>query len=201
MVKDQEPRGSDDVPAPAGFEGTPAQAEPSATDAAPQATPAEEGPSRTELLAQLREARTKADENWEQFVRARAELDNLRKRHERELEQAHRYALDGFVRDLLGVRDSLEMGHNAAQETGVSLERLREGQALTLRMLADVMTKFGVEPVEPQGKPFNPELHQALSVQPRGDVPPNTVVTLVQKGYRLHGRLVRPALVIVSASG
>lgn len=161
---------------------------------------AAETPSYEQLLAQLTEARARADESWGQFVRTRAELDNLRKRHQRELEQAHRYALDGFVRDLLPVRDSLEMGHIAAQEEGVNLERLREGQELTLRMLGDAMAKFGVEPVEPQGQPFNPELHQALSVQARSDVPPNTVVSLVQKGYRLHGRLVRPALVIVSAA-
>lgn len=164
-------------------------------------TGAAETPSREQLMTLLTEARAKADENWSQFLRARADLDNLRKRQQRELEQAHRYALDGFVRDLLPVRDSLEMGHSAAQEEGVSLERLREGQGLTLRMLADVMAKFGVEPVEPEGQPFNPELHQALSVQQRADVPPNTVVSLVQKGYQLHGRLVRPALVIVSAAG
>lgn len=203
MVKDQETRGAHDASVPAGPEVDPetATAKQSATGAPPPAKPAEDAPSREQLLAQLTEVRAKADENWSQYLRVRAEMDNLRKRHERELEQAHRYALDGFIRDILPVRDSLEMGLGAAQEERVSLERLREGQGLTLRMLADVMTRFGVEPVEPEGAPFNPELHQALSVQPRSDVPPNTVVTLVQKGYRLHGRLVRPALVIVSAAG
>jgi molecular chaperone GrpE len=149
----------------------------------------------------LNEARSKADANWEQYLRVRAELDNLRKRHERDLENAHKYALDGFVRDLLPVRDSLEKGASAAQEEGANIERLREGTTLTLRLLGDVMSKFGVEPVDPQGQPFNPELHQAMSMQPRRDIPPNTVVVVVQKGYRLHGRLVRPALVIVSAAG
>ncbi len=206
MVKDQGAGASDQARAPRDPETIPeAPAAPAPSQqsggGASEAKPAEEAPGREQLVGQLNEARAKAEENWNQYLRARAELDNLRKRHERELEQAHRYALDGFVRDLLPVRDSLEMGHSAAQEEGVSLERLREGQGLTLRMLADVMAKFGIEPVEPEGQPFNPELHQALSVQPRSDVPPNTVVTLVQKGYRLQGRLVRPALVIVSAAG
>ncbi len=166
-----------------------------------EAPPAEETPSRDALLGLLTEARGKADANWEQYLRVRAELDNLRKRHERDLENAHKYALDGFVRDLLPVRDSLEKGDSAAQEEGANIERLREGTTLTLRLLGDVMSKFGVEPVDPQGQPFNPELHQAMSMQPRNDMPPNTVVVVVQKGYRLHGRLVRPALVIVSAAG
>jgi molecular chaperone GrpE len=168
------------------------------TGGAPERGP--EGPGAEELTALLAETRAKAEDNWNQLLRVRAEMDNLRKRHERELENAHKFALDSFVRDLLQVRDSLELGQSAAEGGNVDAEKLHEGTALTLRLLGDVMAKFGVEPVDPLDQPFNPEQHQAMSVQPRADVPPNTVITVVQKGYLLNGRLVRPALVIVSTA-
>lgn len=154
--------------------------------------------SAGDLATLLDEARRKADEHYEQMVRAHAELDNLKKRHARDLENAHKFALDKFVAELLGVRDSLELGHSAAQDPGADVEKLREGTELTLKMLGDVMAKFGVEQIDPIDQPFNPEYHQAMSMQPRGDVPPNTVVAVVQKGYTLNGRLVRPAMVMVS---
>jgi molecular chaperone GrpE len=114
------------------------------------------------------------------------------------LEKAHKYALDSFVRELLQVRDSLELGHDAALSETADIAKLVEGMELTVKLLGDVMGRFGVEPVEPIGQPFNPEYHQAMSMQPRSDVPPNTVVAVIQKGYTLNGRLVRPALVMVS---
>lgn len=154
-----------------------------------------------QLAVLLEDARSKADENWDQLLRARAEMENLKRRQANELEKAHKYALDGFVRELLQVRDSLELGHNAALDESANVEKLREGTELTLKLLTDVMGKFGVEQIDPQGEPFNPEYHQAMTTQPRDDVPPNTVVTVVQKGYLLNGRLVRPAMVIVSAAG
>ena len=151
-----------------------------------------------EELGTLREdARSKADEHWDQVVRTRAELDNLKKRHQRELENAHKYGLEKFVGELLGVRDSLELGFNAAQENH-DIEKLLEGTELTLKMLADAMAKFGVEQIDPEGEPFDPELHQAMGMVPTSEVPPNTVVNVVQKGYQLNGRLVRPAMVMVS---
>lgn len=159
---------------------------------------AQHTPTPDELNAELAAARTKAAETWDSLLRARAELDNLRKRQAAELEKAHKFALDGFVRELLQVHDSLELGHAAALDAGADLEKLREGGALTLKLLGDVMAKFGVEPVDPEGQPFNPELHQAMSMEPRADLPPNTVVGVMQKGYTLNGRLVRPALVRVS---
>jgi len=149
----------------------------------------------SELLAQ---AQAKADEHYEQLVRTHAELDNLKKRHARDLENAHKFALDKFVADLLGVWDSLELGHNAALDESANVDKLREGTELTLKMLGDVMLKFGVEQIDPIDQPFNPEFHQAMSMQPRADVEPNTVVAVVQKGYTLNGRLVRPAMVMVS---
>lgn len=153
-----------------------------------------------ELAAELEQARAKADENWDMLLRARAEIENLRRRQAAELEKAHKFALDSFVRELLQVQDSLELGRSAAQEDGADVAKLREGTDLTLRLLTDVMAKFGVEPVEPMGQPFNPELHQAMTMQPRADLAPNTVVAVMQKGYTLNGRLVRPALVMVSST-
>ena len=154
--------------------------------------------SAGDLSRMLEEARSKADEHFQQMMRAHAELENLKRRHARDLENAHKFALDKFVAELLGVWDSLELGHSAAQDPAANVDRLREGTELTLKMLGDVMAKFGVEQIDPIDQPFNPEFHQAMSMQPRSDVPPNTVVAVVQKGYTLNGRLVRPAMVMVS---
>jgi len=151
-----------------------------------------------ELSAALDAARAEIEDSRDQVLRARAELENLRRRHAQELEKAHKFALDGFVRELLQVRDSLELGCNAAQEASADVDKLREGTELTLKLLGDVMEKFGVGPIDPLDQPFDPEFHQAMSMQPREDVPPNTVVLVIQKGYTLNGRLVRPALVMVS---
>ena len=154
--------------------------------------------SAEDLLDLLEKARAKADEHYDQMMRAHAELENLKRRHARDLENAHKYALDKFVAELLGVWDSLELGHNAAQDENADVSKLREGTELTLKMLSDAMGKFGVEQIDPLNEVFNPELHQAMSMQPRADVPANTVVAVVQKGYTLNGRLVRPAMVMVS---
>jgi molecular chaperone GrpE len=150
-----------------------------------------------ELGRLLEDARSQADEHWDQVVRTRAEMDNLKKRHQRELENAHKFGLEKFVGELLGVWDSLEMGYNAARENH-DVEKLLEGTELTLKMLGDAMSKFGVEQIDPEGQPFDPQVHQAMGMVPTDDVPPNTVVQVVQKGYALNGRLVRPAMVMVS---
>ena len=153
------------------------------------------------LAALLEDARAKADDHWDQLLRTRAEMENLRRRHALELEKAHKYALDSFVKDLVGVRDSLELALEAASNEKTDLASLREGTDLTLKQLADVMSRFGVERLDPRGEPFNPQYHQAMTLQPSAEVPPNTVTTVVQKGYVLNGRLVRPAMVIVSSAG
>ena len=171
------------------------------TAADEQADVAAKTPSQEELRLMLEDARSKADENWDQLVRSKAEMENLRRRHQRELENAHKFALERFVNELLPVRDSLELGLGAAREDGAAADKLLEGMELTLKLLSDAMAKFNVEQVDPQGQPFNPELHQAMSIQPRDDVPPNTVVTVVQKGYTLNQRLIRPAMVMVSQAG
>jgi molecular chaperone GrpE len=152
-----------------------------------------------ELHALLEDARTKADEHWNQCLRLQAEIDNLHKRNQRDLESAHKYALEKFAAELLPVRDSLEMGiAAAAQGQSIDPAKLIEGSELTLKMLGNAMEKFGVTEVYPQGERFNPQFHEAMSIQPRADVEPNTVVTVVQKGYLLNDRLIRPAMVIVS---
>lgn len=165
---------------------------------AEQEAPPAEAASPEQLRLMLVDARNKADEHWNMLMRGRAEMDNLRKRHERELENAHRFALDRFIAELLPVRDSLELGLNAAREDNADVAKLREGKELTLKLLADAMGKFGIEEIDPLDQPFNPDLHQAISMLPRDDVAANTVVAVVQKGYTLNGRLVRPAMVIVS---
>ncbi|NEX22509.1 nucleotide exchange factor GrpE [Thiorhodococcus mannitoliphagus] len=173
--------------------------DPSGVESDPLA--ATESESVEELRAALEAARAEAAEQRDQLLRVRADTENLKRRHTSELEKAHKFALDGFVRELLQVRDSLELGHDAALDQAADIGKLREGTELTLKLLGDVMEKFGVVPVEPMEQPFDPEFHQAMSMQPRDDVPPNTVVAVIQKGYTLNGRLVRPALVMVSQQG
>jgi molecular chaperone GrpE len=152
----------------------------------------------TELHALLEDARNKADEHWNQCLRLQAEVENLRKRAQRDLENAHKFGLEKFAVDLLPVKDSLEMGINAAEGESVDPVKLKEGASLTLKMLGDVMERFGIVEIDPQGQRFNPDFHEAMSIQERSDVEPNTVVTVVQKGYTLNDRLIRPAMVIVA---
>jgi molecular chaperone GrpE len=157
-----------------------------------------DAPDHAELTALLEDARGKADEHWDQCMRLQADIENQRKRGERDLANAHKYALERFAAELLPVKDSLEMGLAAFDVENAEIAKLKEGVELTLQMLGGVLGKFEIKEVNPQDEPFNPEFHQAMSMQPRDDVAPNTVVTVVQKGYLLHDRLVRPAMVIVS---
>ena len=163
-----------------------------------QAAGTGEVPDHAELTALLEDARGKADDHWDQVVRLQAEMDNLRKRSERDLANAHKFALERFANELLPVRDSLEMGLAAFDVEAADPDKLREGVALTLQMLSGAMDKVAIKEVNPQDERFNPEFHQAMSMQERDDVEPNTVVTVVQKGYTLNERLIRPAMVIVS---
>jgi len=149
------------------------------------------------LQALLEDARNKADSHWDQCLRLQADLENLRKRNERDLVNAHKFALEKFAVDLLPVKDSLEMGLAAAGESA-DVARLKEGGELTLKMLTSAMDKYNINEINPLNELFNPEYHEAMSIQERADVAPNTVVTVVQKGYLLNERLIRPAMVIVS---
>ena len=148
------------------------------------------------LEAELAEARAKADENWNSYLRAVAEADNVRKRAQRDVEAASRYAIERFAAELLDVRDSLELG--VAAGPGADSARLLEGMEATLRLLNRAFEKSGVGLVDPLGQPFNPEFHEAMATQPTPDQAPGTVVAVVQKGYVLNGRLLRPARVLVA---
>lgn len=184
------------------------QAEPAAEQTEPQGghAPGGEGaqarePTPEELQLTLQDAEAKADEYWNQLLRAKAEMNNLQRRAERELENAHKYGLEKFTTELLPVVDSLELGLGAAGEENTDPEKLREGMELTLKMLLSVAEKFGVKPIAPQqGERFDPERHQAMSVQESPGAEPNTVLTVYQKGYTLNDRLIRPAMVVVSGS-
>ena len=164
-----------------------------------QEIPAASDISAEDLVARLEAAEAKAGENWDQFLRAKAEIENLRRRAERDLENAHKYALDRITQELLPVVDSMELGLAAATSDGASVEKLQEGTELTLKMLLTALEKFGITPVDPEGERFNPEYHQAMTTQPSSIVEPNTVLNVFQKGYLLNDRLIRPALVVVSS--
>ncbi len=151
--------------------------------------------SYDELKEKLKAAETKATESWDRALRTKAEMDNMQRRTEKDIESAHKYALEKFANDLLPVVDNLERGLENQDEPG---NGIIEGVQLTLKMFYDVLKKFGVEQIDPTGHPFNPELHQAVSVQSDPKVQTNMVINTLQKGYLLNGRLVRPALVIVS---
>ena len=154
--------------------------------------------SAEELMERLDQAEKKATENWDQLLRTKAEMDNIRRRTQKDLENAHKFALEKFVTELLGVKDSLEMGVSASQQENVTLESLREGSEMTLTMLAGLFEKFNVVELNPEGEKFNPDHHQAMSMQPNAELEPNTVMAVMQKGYLLNDRLVRPAMVMVS---
>lgn len=145
----------------------------------------------------LEAERRRADENWEKYLRAVAELENFRKRAARDQENTRKYAVERFAGELLGVADSLEMG--IAAGAAADAASLLEGKQATLKQLRKVLADFGVEEIDPQGERFDPEFHEAMTMQPSAEAAPGSVLTVVQKGYRINGRLLRPARVIVAA--
>lgn len=151
-----------------------------------------------ELKAQLAAAEQKAAENWDKFLRATAEQDNLRRRNEREMANFHKYALERVFGELLAVADSLDMGLQAAEAPGADLKTVLEGLRLKHRQFFGVLEKFGVQVIDPAGKPFDPDQHEAVSMLASAEVPPNHVLGVMQKGYRLHDRVLRPARVVVA---
>ncbi len=144
------------------------------------------------------ELQAKADENWDRYLRAAAETENVRKRAARDVENAHKFALENFSRDMLAIKDSLEMGIQAAGNADI--ETLMAGKEATLKLLSTTLERFGIEELDPQGEPFDPEFHEAVSMQPSTELEPGSVLAVVQKGYSLNGRLLRPAMVIVVAA-
>ncbi len=154
-----------------------------------------------DLMPLLEDARAKADEHWNQLLRVKADMENTRRRAKQDIENAHKFALEKFALELLPIKDSLEMGLTAADgvaESGDAMAQLKEGTALTLKMLTAALEKFGIEAVDPTGDTFDPDKHQAMSMQESAEHTPNTVMAVMQKGYQLNERLLRPAMVVVS---
>jgi len=150
-----------------------------------------------DLQTQLEEAQQSAKDNWDKVLRAQAEMENLKRRNAKDLENAHKFALDGFVKALLEVKDSLTMGLKTANEEKATIEHIIEGLEMTDKVFLSTMEKFGVEVIDPTDEAFNPEFHEAVTMVPMPDKESNSVLEVVQVGFTLNGRLVRPAMVVV----
>lgn len=179
-----------------------ATAQPADTQAQPETgeeAPHLEAPTIPALEAEIAQLMAKVNDQAESVLRAQAEMQNVRRRAERDVENAHKFALDKFAADLLPIVDSLERALDAADQLdNEAVKAMRDGVELTLKMFVDTMAKHGVQQLNPVGEPFNPEFHQAMSMVPNPDMAPNSVLAVMQRGYTLNGRLVRPAMVVVS---
>tara|TARA_B110001454_G_scaffold83323_1_gene80063 strand:- start:552 stop:1160 length:609 start_codon:yes stop_codon:yes gene_type:complete len=149
------------------------------------------------LQRQLEKLQEQSKVSLDKVVRAQAEMENLRKRAARDVENAHKYALEKFTNELLPIMDSLELGLSASVKAK-NLNDLCKGMELTLEMFNTVMEKFGITMIEPKGEKFNPELHDAVSMQETNDSNSGIIIEVMQKGYTLNGRLIRPAMVVVA---
>ena len=160
----------------------------------------EPAPEIDQLRAELEQARTEAGENLDRFLRAKAEAENTRRRAEADVTAAHKYALDRFAAEIISVRDSLDLARmvELPKETSPAVHKMHEGLDLTLKLMDSVFQKFGVTLLDPKGQKFDPERHQAISMVVSVEVPPGHVVSVVQKGYLLNDRLLRPAMVVVA---
>jgi molecular chaperone GrpE len=155
------------------------------------------GGEAVDAAVALAAAQAQAEAERERALRAAAELENVRRRAERDVENAHRYGVERFARELLGVKDSLEMGLKSANEAG-DAAAVVDGLTATLKLLGQCFEKHGIEEIDPAGDAFDPDAHEAMATQPSDEAPANSVLLVVQKGYRLHERLLRPARVIVA---
>jgi len=175
--------------------GQPERPEAESEDVSPEVDPQSEEDGSAETTAE--DLQAKADENWDRYLRAAAEVENIRKRAARDVAHARKYALESFGRELLAVRDSLELGLAAADSA--DFDSLLAGSEATLKLLTATLERFGIVEVDPEGEPFDPEFHEAMTMQPSADAEPGSILTVIQKGYSLNGRLLRPARVIVAA--
>lgn len=156
----------------------------------------EEGNSLEQALEKAEEQASRAKDD---LLRVQAEMQNLRRRTEQDIEKAHKFGQEKFSIELLAVMDNLERSLEAAGDSeDETVKAISEGVNLTLKSFADCFAKFNIETVDPLGEPFDPQLHQAMSIQENTDSEPNTVIAVMQKGYTLHGRVIRPAMVMVS---
>jgi len=151
------------------------------------------------LEEQLQKAQTDAKEYWEMSLRLQAEIQNLQRRAEQNLEKAHKYGVEKFAEAMLPVVDGLEKGlESSSSSDSAKLEAIQQGCELTLRMLVDALKKFNIEPINPVNQPFDPAYHEAMLMQESTEVAPGKVLAVIQKGYMLNGRVLRPARVIVA---
>ena len=155
-------------------------------------------PTVEELQKALDAAEHKAQDNWDKAVRAMAEMENLKRRTQKDLEDAHKFALTNFAKEMLSVLDSLVLGLQAATGDSEEVQKFREGSELTIKQFEAAFARFKIETLDPVGQPFNADHHQAVMVQEVEGAEPNSVVTVFQKGYLLNGRLLRPAMVVVA---
>ncbi len=171
-----------------------------AVEAAEQHAEQEQSPEAeiAMLYAELETAKQTIADQKDSVVRAAADVDNMRRRAAQDVEKAHKFALEKFANELLPVIDNLERAIEFSDKENETLKPLLEGIDMTVKSFNDAVAKFGVEIVNPQGEQFNPDFHQAMSIQPSNDVTPNTVLAVMQKGYTLNGRLLRPAMGMVS---
>ena len=146
-------------------------------------------------IAQLEDQLAQAQEDT---LRAAAEMQNIRRRAEQDIQKAHKFALEKFATDLLAVVDSLERGIEVSDASDETIRPMREGMELTYKLLLDTLKRFQVERLDPQGEPFNPEQHQAMAMEESAEAEPNSVLKVFQCGYSISGRLLRPAMVVVS---
>lgn len=158
-----------------------------------------------ELQAELLAMETKAADNWDMLLRTKADEENIRKRSRLDIENAHKYGIEKLARSMLNIVDSLERGIessmiNNAEFTSEDsmIKSLKDGMELTLKLLLDSLEQFGIKMLNPVGETFNPTQHEALSMQENLDVPANSIITVVQKGFTIHDRILRPARVIVA---
>ena len=186
--------GQHDRPEPERDASEPDVSEQGSADDSGQTEDAAGEPDSDTAIAELK---AMADDNYDKYLRAAAELENVRKRATRDVESAHKFALERFCSELLAVKDSLEMGLAAADKADA--QSLLEGKKATLKLLTATMERFGVVELNPEGMPFDPQEHEAMTMQPSADVEPGSVVTVFQKGYALNGRLLRPARVVVAS--
>ena len=162
----------------------------------PEELPEAEAESSPDAAEQLEAAESRADENHALYLRAAAELENVRKRASRDVEKARKFGAENLAQDLLEVADNLERGLEAGQTA--TPQALLDGTQATLKLLRAALIKAGVEEVDPEGEPFDPELHEAMTMQPSETAEPGSVIAVIQKGYQLNGRLLRPARVVVA---
>ena len=151
-----------------------------------------------ELSKKLALAEQKVKDQQDSVVRAKAEMENVRRRATQDVEKAHKFALDKFAEGLLPVIDSMELAISHADQEDEALKPMIEGVELTLKSMLTTIEKFGLKPIDPTNEAFDPEKHQAMSMQAVEGVPANQVIAVMQKGYELNGRLIRPAMVMVS---